>query len=208
MEAVVRFAVAAFAIALVLAGACPAEAGNLVDNPGFETGDLTGWTVGGNTTYITVVDYSPYVHSGDYGLQFSGTSGDGDAGILSQTLATDPGQEYVVDFWLYSFGGMPNGFSVAFDGKTLFSETGLQAAPYTEYTFNSTAIDSSALLQFSAYDNPSYFGLDDISVTALPEPSAVVLLALGALGVASAAIRRRRLRLPEPPGIARFANTL
>ncbi|HEX4142097.1 MAG TPA: carbohydrate binding domain-containing protein [Pirellulales bacterium] len=194
MEAVVRFAATLVAIAVAFFGAGSALASNLVDNPGFETGDLTDWTRSGNTTYITVVNYTPYVHSGDYGLQFSGTSADGGAGILSQTLATDPGQDYVVDFWLYSPGG-GNGFSVTFDGNTLFSEIDVPAAmptpAYTEYTFTSTAKNSSALLQFSAYDNPGFFGLDDVSVTLVPEPSAVVLLALGAMGIASAAIRRR-----------------
>ena len=192
MEAFVRFALAIVAIAVALGGARSAVAGNLVDNPGFETGDFTGWTVGGLTAYTNVVSYAPYVNTGDYGAQFSGVSGD--PGLLSQTLTTDPGQDYVVDFWLYSFGGTPSGFSVTFDGTSLFSETNMPAAPYTEYTFTTTAVDSSALLQFSAYDNPSYFGLDDVSVTVVPEPSAVVLLAVGALGVASAAIRRRRVQ--------------
>ena len=192
MEAVIRFALAVVALALALANCHSADAGNLVDNPGFETGDFTGWTVGGLTAYTHVVSYAPYVNTGDYGAQFSGVSGD--AGLLSQTLTTVPGQEYVVDFWLYSDGGLANGFSVTFDGNSLFSETNLPAAPYTQYTFNSTAIDSSALLQFSAYDNPGFFGLDDISVTAVPEPSAVVLFAVGAMGVAWAALRRRRIR--------------
>jgi hypothetical protein len=196
MEAVVRFALAVVAIALALASPRWAAATNLVENPGFETGDFTGWTVGGETAYTHVVSYAPYVNTGDYGAQFSGVSGDD--GLLSQTLTTVPGQEYIIDFWLYRDGATPNGFSVTFDGNPIFSQTNLSAAPYTEYTFNSTAIDSSAVLQFSAYDNPGYFGLDDVSVTAVPEPSAVVLLALGTLGVAWAAIRRhlgRRGRL-------------
>ncbi len=194
MEAVLRFAVGVVAFALALTSACPAQAGNLVDNPGFETGDFTDWTVGGLTAFTHVLSFMCALRQHrQLRAQFSGVSGD--PGSLSQTVATDPGQDYIVDFWLYSFGGTPNGFSVTFDGTSLFSQTNLPAAPYTEYTFTTTAVDSSALLQFSAYNNPSYFGLDDVSVTALPEPSAVVLLALGALGVVLAAIRRRRPRL-------------
>ncbi len=55
----VRFAVAVAAIALALATPGWAEAGNLLENPGFETGDFTGWTVGGETAYTHVVSYEP-----------------------------------------------------------------------------------------------------------------------------------------------------
>ncbi|HEY1783894.1 MAG TPA: carbohydrate binding domain-containing protein [Pirellulales bacterium] len=189
MDAVVRFVLALAAITLALATPGWAEASNLVDNPGFETGDFTDWTVSGETAYTHVVSYPPYVNTGSYGAQFSGVSGDN--GMLSQTLSTVPGQAYIVDFWLYSDGATPNSFSVTFDGISLFSQINLAASPYSEYSFTPTAIDSSATLQFTAYDNPGFFGLDDISVVPVPEPSALVLLAGGALGVAWAAIRRR-----------------
>lgn len=55
--------------ALPLAGAADlASAQNILDNPGFETGDLTGWTVYGLSAASTVV-----VQSGDNGPAAPGT---------------------------------------------------------------------------------------------------------------------------------------
>ncbi len=52
-----------------LAGGLPAHAApiNLVANPGFETGNFTGWTVSGSFPNIGVDSLSVDVHSGNYG---------------------------------------------------------------------------------------------------------------------------------------------
>lgn len=39
-----------------------------ITNGGFETGDFTGWTLGGNTGYTGVT--GSYAHSGNFGAYF------------------------------------------------------------------------------------------------------------------------------------------
>lgn len=49
---------------LVLAAAPAISAPNLIVNPGFETGDFTGWS--GDIDNYEVANVTAYVHSGDY----------------------------------------------------------------------------------------------------------------------------------------------
>ena len=63
----IRWGAAAFVLATFFAGAAQA---NLVTNPGFETGDFTGWALSGDTTFTGVDGFSP--HSGSFGA-FLGT---------------------------------------------------------------------------------------------------------------------------------------
>jgi hypothetical protein len=72
----------------------PASAQNLVANPGFETGDFTGWTQGGNTgaTFVTAGPFDGFLpHSGNF---FAALGPVGSDGTLSQDLATTPGHSY------------------------------------------------------------------------------------------------------------------
>ena len=70
---------------------------------------------------------------------------------------------------------------------------GRPAFPYTFYSFsNIIATSSSSALSFSFYNPPSWWDLDDVSVTAhvVPEPGTLGLIALGALGLVGA-VRKR-----------------
>jgi hypothetical protein len=60
----------------------------LVTNDGLETGDFTGWTQSGNTSF-TSVDLG-LGHSGSYGAKF----GPAGIGTISQNIITTPGQTY------------------------------------------------------------------------------------------------------------------
>ena len=77
-------------------------------------------------------------------------------------------------------------------GTPVFTDTGggAPAAGWTEETFSLTGTGSDSIT-FTAYNNPSEYYLDDVSVVPTPEPASTVLLALGIAGLGLAARRRK-----------------
>jgi PKD repeat protein len=136
----------------------------LLVNGGFETGDFSGWSEGGNFTSCSVVTGSLYAHSGTYGGEF-GPAGPSLA-YLSQFLPTATNGVYTLSFWLDSPDGLtPNEFSVAWDGTTLMDKKSFGAVGWTNIQFTVTASGTNTLLQFGFRDDNSFLGLDDVSVT-------------------------------------------
>ena len=89
----------------------------------------------------------------------------GSPSYLSQTLATSAGTSYFLSLWLDSPDGQtPNQFLVSWNGKTLFNETNIPAIGWTNLQFLVTAAGANSVLQFGFRDDPSYLGLDDISL--------------------------------------------
>jgi hypothetical protein len=160
-------AVAAFCIVQ------PAKA-NLITNPGFETGNLTGWTLNpGFTAVGTNGAVSP--HSGNF--QAESVLG---SGVLGQSFATALGQSYTVDFWAATHGGAT--LSVL-GGSTVFNHIFATTTGYTEFTFSFTALSTSSAIQFSA---AGFLFLDDVSVTPTGVPdggTTVSLLGCTLLGL-------------------------
>jgi hypothetical protein len=158
-----------------------ASASNIVVNGDFETGDFTGWTQSGNTG-STGVDTA--AHSGTFGAYFGPV---GSLGFLTQTLTTIAGSSYDLNFWLANDGGTPTSTSVTFDGKQLMSMTDAGSFGYQLFSYSVVASGATADLQFAFQQDPAYFRIDDISVTAAatetPEPAtaAVMFLGVGAL---------------------------
>jgi hypothetical protein len=134
--------------------------GGLVVNGGFETGDFSSW--GGDMSGAFVSIVSTYVHSGQYGAELGPP---GTLGHLSQTLATTAGKRYLLSLWLDSPDGQaPNEFQVSWNGTLLFDEMNIPAIGWTNLQFLVTATGTSMVLEFGFRDDPSYFGLDDISI--------------------------------------------
>ncbi|WP_103338381.1 chitinase [Amycolatopsis sp. CA-126428] len=83
---------AAFLLALSGLLAVPAEAANLLTNPGFEAGSLSGWACSNATAVSTPV------HSGGYAL--SGTPVGADYAQCAQTVSVQPNTTYTVSAWV------------------------------------------------------------------------------------------------------------
>ncbi|MGP8199909.1 MAG: protease pro-enzyme activation domain-containing protein [Limisphaerales bacterium] len=149
-----------------------AEPPQLVQNGGFETGSFADWTLNGSTRYNVVSSDANYVHSGGYGAMLGQPNS---LGYLSQTLATAPGQMYLLSLWLdnpvNSYGATPNQFLVEWNGTTLFNQGNIPNISWTNLEFFVTASGTSTVLEFGFYDSPYYLGLDDISVTPLSSPA-------------------------------------
>lgn len=177
--------------ALALAAAAtPSSAAELVTNGGFETGNFSGWTLGGNTGFTGVNSSS--AHSGNYGAYFGQV---GSTGTLSQLLNTVAGQTYTVSYWLSNLGGPTDSFSASIGGNVLQTFSNSNAFQYFNFSFTAPVNGSPSLLEFTFRQDPSYWHIDDISVQGLaggvPEPATWAMMILG-LGAVGAALRRRR----------------
>ena len=146
---------------------------NLVVNGGFETGDFSGWTLGGNSG-VGPFGQQTWVDGGDpkSGQYAAGLGPYGSDGTLSEQLQTVAGQTYVVDFWLSNIGGNPNDFTATWGNTTLLALNNAPSTNYTEYTYSVTATGSSTNLEFDFRNDPTNWNLDNISVVPA-QPSVV-----------------------------------
>ena len=163
----------------MLALAQPAGANNIVVNGGFETGDLTGWILSGNTGFTGVNTVNP--HSGVYAYESGAV---GSESIISQTLPTIAGDFYNFSLWEADGGS----FSVYWNGVAVINQ---QAGfgPYTQVSGTVLAVGND-VFAIGLRNDPSWSHVDDVVVeSTVPEPATGVLLLTGLAAIA----RRRRL---------------
>lgn len=168
------------------------SANAMVMNGGFEAGDFTGWSLGGNTGNSAVSGCCNY--TGTYGAYFGPT---GSVGTLSQTISTMAGASYTIDFWLRNGNSVPpHFFSAAFDGMTLNTINAAGVFQYTQFSYMATATGTNTLLQFSFQHDAGLWNIDDVSVTLVPQTGTPIpepgTLALFGLGLAGLGLARRR----------------
>lgn len=182
-----------------------AHATNIVANPGFETGDFTSWTTGGGSSWF--VDVSAFGINGPHsGNSFAGNLCVGSNCITTPTsffyqdLPTVNGQTYTLTFW-FDLGTCqdtcgPEELKVLWGGNTAFdlatTTSGTKDPGWVEATVSGLQATSTTMrLEFVGRQDPAALGVDDIQVQGVPEPGTILLVGLGAVGLATL---RKRVR--------------
>jgi hypothetical protein len=181
-------------LAVLLAGlvlaVTPARCANIVLNPGFESGSFTPWVESG-----WGVDSSGEAvpHSGTYSA-YTGCVGSScldpfSGAYLYQDLATGSGTIYTLTFWYWPDQGTPNELDVRWNGNLVLSIVNdLSGHTYSQITVGGLqATSTTTRLQFNGRQDPAWLNIDDVSVEAtvsgVPEPGTVFLLASGLIAV-------------------------
>lgn len=181
---------------VALAATTPACAAELVTNGGFETGDFTGWTQGGNTGFTGVA--SGIGNASTFAAFFGPI---GSVGTITQVINTVAGTDYSLSFDLRNLGGIPNSFRALVDGVQVYAQSDSTTFPSSYLTlsgFSFTANSASTSLVFEVRQDPSFYYLDNVSVQglagAVPEPAtwALMILGFGAIGMSMRARSRRQ----------------
>jgi hypothetical protein len=185
-------------VAMMLA--TPAQA-NLITNGNFETGDFSGWTTGNNVAVAKL----PYF--GIAGSGYFASFNDADKtpnGSLLQSFATTVGQFYRLTFdYGVTEGGQTQSITaeVQNDSKMVLASllSTLSTPTLSAFSVFFTADSATTTVYFSDVStNPTIStdgALDNVSVSAVPEPASMALVA-GAL-LALASTRRPSVRRPK-----------
>jgi hypothetical protein len=205
-------------VAAMTMSAGAAQAIELVDNGGFETGDFTGWQEfpGGGTTAITTVNPASGIYAANANCSTTSTTTGCDSLLKSANKGigtVTPGQAITISF---DYRGTAQAGGVIF--AELFSElsgggaTGeiLSGGPlfpnpdssvWTTATFNTTLgadVSGGVTLQLKSSCGPTgscvadiYFDNASMTVAAVPVPAAVWLFGSGLLGLIGVARRKK-----------------
>jgi hypothetical protein len=196
-------------LATMLAGAVvQASASSIVLDGGFESGTPNSYTGPMGDGWVVTTGTGAICNDiSDAGCGSAGVAHTGDQmafldwsttlDTTTQTLTTVVGQDYTISYWVA--GSKANFLDVTFGGSTLFDATaptnGVDSSgDYVQYVFDATATSTSTVLAFSGERTiGGEILLDDVSVTATPEPSTLLLTSLCLVAV----VLRRSVSKPN-----------
>jgi hypothetical protein len=174
--------------------------GNLVMDGSFQNGTVAPWTLAADdfdTGVATAFDYLP--PAGDtYFLYFGQVGSDA---MLSQTIATTAGHSYTFSFAVIGNGsGNVSDLHAYWNGALVYTIANpVPNQGWTPYNLTVTATGPTTVVSFGLRNDPSYDGLDNISVTpavgVVPEPTTMLSAALMLLPFGSGAVRQFRKKL-------------
>jgi outer membrane autotransporter protein len=140
---------------------------NLVQNPGFETGNFDDWitipAATGSDLHVFTGPDGGHPHSGIYFAGFGATQGLDDA--ILQNIQTMKGARYSLSFWVAS--NFANGqFQALWNGSVVYNTNAMGLAPYVQIVVNNLVATSVlSVLTFQGETPPGFYDLDDISLT-------------------------------------------
>jgi hypothetical protein len=139
-----------------------APAGNLIVNPGFETGNLSGWSAAAapDGSYFGV---GGNPHNGNYAAFFGAYYFERDD--IYQNVPTVPGHTYRISYWVANQGGGNTEIRSSWGGTVLEDLFPANAFPYQQHTFTRAASSTSTQFRIGGYQVPALWFLDDVSVT-------------------------------------------
>ena len=221
---------ACVALMLVGAAATAHASTNLLTNGSFELGTftdqgqdtetftagstvMTGWTTTGNfVSWIGPTNpFGLSAQDGSYFLDLTGYQAGGPFGGVTQTIATTPGKQYALSFYLGSYtavwGGPPVSITALAGGTTGVFTNGsaTSSSTWTLEDLAFTATSTSTAISLIGDAGVNYIGLDNVAVqcvntggcaggggTGVPEPGVFGLMSLGLAAVGL--LRRRQPR--------------
>ena len=109
---------------------------NLVTNGSFETGNFSGWTLGGNFGVISAGPQTSVDGNAESGQFAANIGAIGSDATLSQAIQTTAGQHYTLTFWLANASGWPERFYGQVERHDAPVLANAPAQGYTQYTFD------------------------------------------------------------------------